>query len=378
MLAASLLEEFDRVATASSLEPVTGQDIPAAWRNRFYRKVDGQEQWLVKVYPAENVWDHTALATFVQDLRSVSSDVTGIPVQNYESSVQLKKSCRAIMLYSLGAISLFLLFDFLRPGQKLLTLIAPALITGFIGYTMHQRTGEVNVYLMVTIYLGMVAFIAMVVDFRNLRDTLLALMPPLLGSVLLAGAMVLLKVNLNPVNLIVLPLVLGIGVDDGIHLVHDYRRQVAAGRREYVPSADTLVGVILTSLTSIVGFGSLLIAGHQGLQSVGIVMALGVGCCLLVALVPLPAILTLVARHQPPSMEPLVKRVPRVKKKVNLAAASSASDDDDYEDEDDDGSGNRPLTAPRKTPPGSRRVAEGHVCASTRHVPLPAERLNTT
>ena len=345
MLAGSLLKEFDRVASASSLEQVQASNIPAVWKNRFFRRVDGQEQWLVKVYPSENVWDDAALATFVQDLRSVSPDVTGIPVQNYESTLQLRRSCRAIALYSLGVISLFLLFEFLRPGQKLLTLIAPALITGFIGYTMRERTGELNLYLLVTIYLAMVAFIAMVVDFRNLRDTLLALMPPLLGAVLMAGAMALLQVNLNPINLIVLPLILGIGVDDGIHIVHDYRRQVAAGRRDYVPSGDTLVGVILTSLTTMVGFDSLLIAGHQGLQSVGIVMAIGVGCCLLVALIPLPAILTLVARHQPPSMEPLVKRTPREKRqKVRQVAAAAESDD--YE-EDNDGE-NRPMTRREK------------------------------
>ena len=326
LLAGSLVYGFERVALATNLDPVVTPDIPQEWRHRFFRKTDTREQWLLKIYPTGNVWDEAELTAFVQDLRTISPDVTGIPVQNYESSRQLRQSYRTIGLYSLAVISLFLLFDFLRPGQKLLTLVAPMLVTGFIGYTMHRRSGELNLHLLVPIYLGMVAFIALVVDFRNLRDTVLALLPPLVGAILMAGSLALLQVSLNPLNLIVLPLVLGIGVDDGIHIVHDYRRQIARGIREYAPSGDTLLGVILTSLTSIVGFGSLLIAGHRGLVSVGIVMAIGVGSCLLVALILLPAILTLVARHQPPSLAPVATQKPTTK-----PVRAHVPDDDDEE-----------------------------------------------
>jgi predicted RND superfamily exporter protein len=345
LLAGSLLYEFEKVGQASSLAAVTANDIPSEWKSRLYRNVDGQDQWLVKVYPKQNIWNDAHLAAFVQDVRTVAPNITGIPVQNYESSVQLKASWQAIAVYSLAIISLFLLFDFLRPGQKALTLLTPMAITGFIGYTMQQRTAEVNPNLLVTIYLSMVAFIALVVDFRNLRDTVLALLPPLAGAVLMAGTMALLQVDFNPLNLIVLPLVLGIGVDGGIHIVHDYRRQVAAGSKEYSPSGETLKGVILTSLTSIVGFGSLMIAGHQGLVSVGLVMAIGVASCLLVALIPLPALLTLVARHQPPSMEPLVKRKPKALKLKKAAPVANASANEDEDEEDD---GTRPMTRREK------------------------------
>ncbi|GIS61766.1 MAG: hypothetical protein CM1200mP2_39910 [Planctomycetaceae bacterium] len=70
------------------------------------------------------------------------------------------------------------------------------------------------------------------------------------------GAMQWLKVPLNPANLIVLPLVLGIGVDDGVHVLHDFR----ARRGHYVMSSSTIHGVLLTSLTSMIGFGTLMIA----------------------------------------------------------------------------------------------------------------------
>lgn len=341
LMAGSLLYQLDRVARASALTPIVPRDLPHSWASRLYRKVDGQHQYLIKIYPRNDIWNDAELAAFVQDVRTVSPNITGIPVQNYESSRQLHASWMSIAIYSLAAISLLLLLEFLRSGQKALTLITPMLITGFIGYTMHNRTGEVNPHLMIGIYLAMVVFIAMVVDFRNLRDTVIALLPPIAGAALMAGAMALFHIDLNPLNLVVLPLILGIGVDDGIHVVHDYRRQVAQGRRNYAPSGETVTGIILTSLTTIVGFGSLLIAGHRGLVSVGLIMAIGITSCLVVALIPLPALLTLVARHQPPSLEPLVTRKSKAPKQK---PAATAGDEDDVAEHD----ATRPMTRREK------------------------------
>ena len=106
------------------------------------------------------------------------------------------------------------------------------------------------------------------------------------------GVFAYLGVSLNPANLIVLPLVLGIGVDDGVHVVHDFRLQ----RGSYCMSSSTISAIVLTSLTSMAGFGSLMVASHHGLRSVGLVMVIGVASCLFVSLVPLPAALTIAAR----------------------------------------------------------------------------------
>jgi hypothetical protein len=99
--------------------------------------------------------------------------------------------------------------------------------------------------------------------------------------------------HLNPANMIVLPLILGIGVDNGVHAFHDYRRQ----RGRYQMSSSVINAMMLNSLTSMIGFGSMLIADHRGLASLGLVLTIGVGSCLLVSLVPLPALLTLVSRR---------------------------------------------------------------------------------
>ena len=309
----SLLTEFRQITSAASLEAILPQEIPVAWRKRYVRSENGRELWLMKIYPKADVWNESALASFVGELRTVLPDVTGVPVRNFEASAKMRDSYQTIGLYSLAAITMFLLFDFLRPGQKLLTLIPPLLVVGFVGYTSHERGGVINPTLLVGIYLAMVGFIATVFDFRNLRDTLIALVPPIGGGLMLLGLMALLNVDFNPINLIVLPLVLGIGVDDGVHMVHDYRRQLAAGSTRYTPSGDTVNGVLLTSLTSIVGFGSLMVASHQGLKSVGVVLAMGVASCLTVALILVPALLVLVAKHQPASLEPIPIRLRKPK-----------------------------------------------------------------
>lgn len=330
----SLLAEFDQIALADSLEPIQASDLPVAWRNRYVKTSGDQQLWLLKVFPRDNVWSSAALGTFVGDLRAIDPNITGVPVQQLDASKRMLECYQLIGLYSLAAIALFLLFDFLRPGQKLLTIVPPALVVGFVGYTAMQRGSELNPVLLVGMYLGMVAFIATVFDFRNLRDTLIALITPVGGGLMLLGLMALLNIDFNPINLIVLPLVLGIGVDDGVHMVHDYRRQLAANSNGYVPSSDTVNGVLLTSLTSIIGFGSLMVSSHEGLKSVGVVLAIGVACCLTVALIMLPAILVLVARHQPASLEPIpvTFRKPRPKK-AETAGEVAAEEQSESPDE---------------------------------------------
>ena len=294
-MASSLLYQYRRIANATNLEQVRSTDLPPELTRRFVHvSTDKQQTWLLKIFPKEDIWEEQPLAQFVEDVRSIDPNVTGVPLQNYEAATQIRTSYQTTALYAVAVISLVLLLDFLRPGQKLMTLVPPVAVVGFVGYTLFQRNGEVDPNLLVGIYLAMVAFIGAVLDFRNLRDMFLSLLPPLLGGAMMVGAMAMLHVDLNPANLIVLPLVLGIGVDDGVHVVHDYRRQMRSGADEYLIGSATINAILLTSLTSMVGFGSLMIASHQGLFSVGLTLLIGVGCCGFVSLIPLPAILRLV------------------------------------------------------------------------------------
>jgi hypothetical protein len=116
----------------------------------------------------------------------------------------------------------------------------------------------------------------------------LALVPLVASKLQLFGLMGWLGIPLNPANMIVLPLILGVGVDTGVHIVHDYLRE----RAPYRISASTGAAVVINTLQNIVGFGGLMIAAHCGLHSLGRVLTLGMACCLLSGLV-MPALLRL-------------------------------------------------------------------------------------
>ena len=122
------------------------------------------------------------------------------------------------------------------------------------------------------------------------------MLPLGLGMLQMFGIMGILNIPLNPANMIVLPLILGIGIDDGVHVMHDFRRQ--SGRYRMSPS--TASAVLITSLTTMVGFGSLMIAGHRGLQSLGRVLTIGVSCCLFTSLIMMPALLVWLTRNRQP------------------------------------------------------------------------------
>ncbi|MFN0019568.1 MAG: MMPL family transporter, partial [Pirellulaceae bacterium] len=84
------------------------------------------------------------------------------------------------------------------------------------------------------------------------------------------------------------------GVDDGVHLVHEFRRQ----RGRFRLSDSTAVAVILTSTTTMASFGSLILARHQGLRSLGQVLTLGVLLCLTSSIVFFPALLSWLTRNR--------------------------------------------------------------------------------
>ena len=97
--------------------------------------------------------------------------------------------------------------------------------------------------------------------------------------------------KLNMANLVILPLILGIGVVNGIHIIHRYREET--DKTQVVLSKSTGQAVILSSLTTMIGFGSMMVADHYGVYSLGLVLSLGVFCCLTASITFLPALLKL-------------------------------------------------------------------------------------
>jgi hopanoid biosynthesis associated RND transporter like protein HpnN len=206
-------------------------DLPEELAERY---VGRSGQHLLKVYGRGSIWDMERLERFVKDVESVDPRITGHPIQTYYASRQMQQSYVHAAIYALLAVAIILMLDF-----------------------------------------------------RSVRHTLLAMIPMGLGIVQMCGVLGLLGISLNPANMIVLPLILGIGIDDGVHVIHDYLRQ----RGTYRISNSTASAVVITSATTMIGFGSMMFSRHQGLRSLGQVLTLGVLCCLVCSLLVLPPLL---------------------------------------------------------------------------------------
>jgi uncharacterized protein len=125
---------------------------------------------------------------------------------------------------------------------------------------------------------------------RRKQWILLALAPLAASFVWMFGLMALFDFRLNFYNLVVLPTVLGIGDDSGIHIVHRYQEEGRGSIRQVLHSTGE--HITMSALTTIIGFGGLLFSMHPGMRSLGTLAVLGISMTLIAALGFLPALLT--------------------------------------------------------------------------------------
>jgi hypothetical protein len=137
-------------------------------------------------------------------------------------------------------------------------------------------------------------FILLSIDFQSPRYALIAMIPLAFGMLWMLGFMHIFGMKINIVNIIGLPLIVGIGIDDGVHIMHRWRHE-GKGKIGTV-FASTGKAIFLTSLTTMFAFGSLVFSIFRGWASFGAALFLGVGACFLTTVFILPGILGLVER----------------------------------------------------------------------------------
>jgi uncharacterized protein len=217
--------------------PLTVDDLPPPIKSRF---VGQTGKFLIQVYPKKNLWDRANQGEFIRQLRTVVPNVTGTPVQLFEYTKLLRDGYITAAWYSLGAI-VILIF----------------------------------------------------IHFRSLSCVVLALIPVGLGGLWMLAVMGLVGIPFNPANIMTLPLIVGIGVTNGIHILNRFAEE----QHPSILARSTGKAVLVSGLTTIAGFGSLILAKHQGIKSLGWIMAVGVATCMLIGLTFLPAILNLLDRY---------------------------------------------------------------------------------
>jgi uncharacterized protein len=131
--------------------------------------------------------------------------------------------------------------------------------------------------------------------FRRVGDTLLALLPVILGSIWMLALMRPLGIQFTAANMVALPLLLGICLDSGVHIVHRSLEGPGAARLEtLVQGTGTAVSV--AALTNLMGFASLMAADYRAMQSLGLLLSLGIALSLLASVLVLPALLVVLGR----------------------------------------------------------------------------------
>ncbi|QDT77580.1 MMPL family protein [Gimesia maris] len=288
---ASLLGQFAALRGASDSTPVRFSDLPRSLTSRF---VSAEGKWLIQVYPRNHIWEIEPLEEFVKEVRSVDPDVTGTPLQNYEAAQQIKLSYKTASIYALAVICIVLLIDYLSRSHAAMALVPAAILAVCTWFILFNRGTPISVEAAIGMFLVMSFGVSFVLDRGSVCHALLTMLPPVVGGIVMFGILAMTSIDLNPANLIVLPLILGIGVDDGVHVMHDFRLK----NGPYKTSPSTINAIVMTSLTSMIGFGSMMIATHRGLYSVGLVLVIGVACCLFISLVTLPALLTWISNRQ--------------------------------------------------------------------------------
>jgi len=138
---------------------------------------------------------------------------------------------------------------------------------------------------------SLVIILILTIYYRRLKLITLAILPLVIGLGLTVGVMALLRIDFNFFNLIVLPMVVGIGIDDGVHLTNTFCR--SRSDEMLLSMSRTARAVVLTSLTTVAGFGSISLSHYPGLRSMGYVAIIGVSACLLTSIAILPPILSI-------------------------------------------------------------------------------------
>ena len=222
--------------------------LPTSLRERY---LSNSGVWRVDILPAEDVRDPKALDRFVEDVAAIIPDLAGGAYQSKRAGEIISEAMLQATLIALAVIATLLF---------LLT--------------------------------------------RRVRTVVLIIFPLVLAAILTAATGVLLDIPFNYANVIVLPLLIGIGVDSGIHLVlrHD---QVAAGEGVY--GTSTPRAVLFSALTTVASFGSLMLSPHRGTASMGELLSIAIAFTLICTLIVLPAVF----RFQEERVERAARNLPK-------------------------------------------------------------------
>ncbi len=236
-----LLGEFPATASAirEALEaqPFSRNDLPD---NLARQWLNNAGQYRIEITAADLLEHDQTLIAFVDALNTVSNQISGSPV-------------------------------------------------AFVGAARSVKSAFVQAFALAAILI----FVLLIVVLRNVADTLRALAPLMLGTIILLACMVMLGIPMNFANVIALPLLLGMGVDIGLLMLWRSRLQSSAEENPLVSATGR--AVLVCVLATLASFASLSVSADRGMSSIGVLLSLGLAIHLMTTILLLPALLTKVS-----------------------------------------------------------------------------------
>jgi uncharacterized protein len=218
---------------------LTLADIPPQLQKLF---VAPNGKILLQVYGKQDLWERAPDEEFTLAVLQVAPKATGTPVLNYYATELLRVS-----------------------------------------------------YLWAAVWAFVAIVVLILLHFQSLKYLLLTLTPLVLAVLWRTGTMVWFDIEFNPANIVTLPLIIGIDVAFGVYIIDRYRED---GKLS-IFAGSTGKAIIMSSLTSLFGFSSLLISQFRGMWDIGQLMSLGIGIGLITAIFILPQILALLKPRPP-------------------------------------------------------------------------------
>lgn len=237
-------ERIDSLRKSAAANPFTMEDVPEPLRKLFMDEKTGEANQIVYIFlkPEVDLKDGKLAMVLADDIREIPGD-EGKTYHAVSSSVIFADVLSIMLADSPKAIALSFL----------------------------------------------AVFILLMIDFRNLRFALVSMIPLAAGICLMMGVMGVVGYDLNFFNMIVLPVMLGIGIDAGVHVFHRFQEEGYTNLPKVL--ATTGGSVVVTTLTTAAGFFGMVFAHHKGLSSIGASAIIGLFSILAINLLFFPAVL---------------------------------------------------------------------------------------
>jgi uncharacterized protein len=230
---ASLPGRLNLLNDSLNADYISLNSLPDSLKQRW---LSTDQHYLLSVYPIENLNNNEAMRRFVEETSRADPRIIGPPVINIEAGDAVIYAFVEALSYAVLAIALILL-----------------------------------------------------ILLRNRLDMVLILSTLMFAVIVTGGLSVLMKIPLNFANIIALPLLLGMGVDSGIHILHRFRTALPGHNNILVTSSAR--AVIVSAFTTMCSIGTLAFSPHAGTASMGELLTIGIGMTLVATLLVLPGLL---------------------------------------------------------------------------------------